>query len=201
MTIILRLFLTLLTLSACSCAQTRYARTPAGNFSGKLIVEWVGHDAFVFRPDAQRPFTFTRHNGQVIQPGTMFTDGGSIPRPLWSIRAYSPWGFGPGYMIHDWLFTAHHLQIPPDPDYNFQDSANVLAECIKTLMEDVDTSKNIRRDPFALYSIYLAVSSPVAKHWWDKHPSVLPAPGVPERVKVTTLKRKVIAREILDFGS
>jgi hypothetical protein len=57
-----------------------------------LLVEWIGPDRFILRPDPDptQRLTFTRANGDVITPREMYTDGGSIPRPLWVFRGLSP---------------------------------------------------------------------------------------------------------------
>src|SRR5437016_1616727 len=73
-----------------SCASSKYNKVPKGEVGGLLTIEWVGPDKFIYRPNAKRPFYFKRANGEIIQPKSMYTDGGSIPRPLWAIRGYSP---------------------------------------------------------------------------------------------------------------
>ena len=35
----------------------------------------------------------------------MYTDGGSIPRIAQAFNGFSPWGYAPAYMIHDWLLS------------------------------------------------------------------------------------------------
>lgn len=73
------------------CAS-QYEKTKMGGLSGRLIVEWLEPDSFLFLPDDKRPLTFTRSTGEAITPGKMFTDGGSIPRPLWALKNYSHGG-------------------------------------------------------------------------------------------------------------
>jgi hypothetical protein len=65
----------------------------------------------------------------------MYTDGGSIPRFLWGVKGYSPWSYAPAYIVHDWLFEAHHCGYTPDNRYSFEDSVAVLAEGLKAVME------------------------------------------------------------------
>jgi hypothetical protein len=72
-------------------------------------------------------------------------------------KGFSPWGFGPAYIIHDWIFYAQHCYIDRREidkegydairfrdvygygDYRkieFGDSATILAEVIKTIIDD-----------------------------------------------------------------
>jgi len=77
-----------LTLSG--CATVDYFHTQAGHFTGSVFVMWVGEGNgsgdgnFLFVPDPRDPLIFTRahsqSHGAVIQPGLMYTDGGSIPK-------------------------------------------------------------------------------------------------------------------------
>nr|WP_249779640.1 DUF1353 domain-containing protein [Bradyrhizobium sediminis] len=39
----------------------------------------------------------------------MYTDGGSIPRIAQIFNGLSPWGFGPAYIVHDWIFLRSQL--------------------------------------------------------------------------------------------
>lgn len=144
------------------CASAQYARVEKGTLQGKLIVQWIDADQFIFIPDSTDPLTFTRSNGDRITPGKMYTDGGSIPRPLWAFRNYSPWGYGPAFVVHDWLFDMHHCQLPGHEKYTLDDAAMVMAEVMKTMMEETD-----RRDSLTLYAMYEAVRSPIAKDLWD----------------------------------
>src|SRR3954470_3912513 len=91
-----------------TCQTLNYERIRTGEIGGRLTIEWIGPDQFIYRPDAERPFYFKRANGEVIKPGSIYTDGGSVPRLLWAMRVYSPWAFGSAYIAHDWLFAAHH---------------------------------------------------------------------------------------------
>jgi hypothetical protein len=110
----------------CGCSTLHYDRTQPGELKGKLTVEWVRPDEFVFRPDKHRPLTFIRRNKDVITPGLMYTDGGCIRRPLWAIRSYSPWGYAPAY-IHDWLFHVKNCQLPGHEKLTLEESAWVLS--------------------------------------------------------------------------
>ncbi len=145
------------------CSSQAYRDTQEGAFSGAIDVRWIKNDYFLFIPNKDDPFTFTRSDGRTIQPGAMYTDGGSIPRFFWGVKGFSPWGYAPAYIVHDWLFVAQHCDYPPDNQFTFEESALILAEALKTIME-TDTST---RSYFAFNSIYDAVKTPIAENLWD----------------------------------
>ena len=163
-----------------SCSAINYDKIPVGELHGKLTLEWVGPDQFIYRPDAQHPFYFKRANGEVIQPGSVFTDGGSIPRPLWVFRGYSPWGFGSAYVAHDWLFSAHHCGYPEAKNHTVFTAADVLSECIKTLMEQGKNKPNSLRNPSLLVTIDEAVRSKIAQDLWNNGKCTVPPADSPE---------------------
>jgi hypothetical protein len=143
------------------CSAIHYERTSPGELKGKLLVQWIGPDKFIFVPDKENPLTFKRHNNDQITPGTMYTDGGSIPRPLWAFRGYSPWGYAPAFIIHDWLFEMHHCQLPGHEKYSVDEAAWIMSEIMKTMMERYGVDK------FTLYTMFEAVNSPVAANLWE----------------------------------
>ncbi|WEX76106.1 DUF1353 domain-containing protein [Sinorhizobium numidicum] len=164
------------------CISLDYSDLKPGTFSGSLFVMWVGEGSassgdgrFVFVPDPKDPLTFRRSDsgapGAVIRPGLMYTDGGSIPKVAQMFKGLSPWGYAPAYMIHDWLFTAHHCILDGEDDarfddvrhVTFRDSAVVLGEAIRGLVE----AGSVRRDDIAGSAITAAVNSAVAKNLWD----------------------------------
>src|SRR5690606_5142581 len=102
-------------------------------------------------------------DGRQLVPQRMVTDGGSIPRLFWSIPGYSPWGFGPAFIIHDWVFQAHHCNSPDEAWVTFPDSARILGEGIKYLM----VAGHAPEDPTTFSAIVSAVGSPIAKNLWD----------------------------------
>jgi hypothetical protein len=112
-----------------------YAGLGLGRFQGRPTVQWNGMDSFVFLQDTAAPFSYTTARGRIIAPNSMSTDGGTIPRIFQVLRKFSPWGYGPSFVIHDWLFAAHRGALAPDADWAFEDTAMVLAESMKSLME------------------------------------------------------------------
>ncbi len=166
-----------LALAAAGCASVAYEETTAGRFAGSVIVMWVGEGdgrsgdgRFVFAPDPDNRLTFTRPDGTIIRPGLMYTDGGSIPRAAQAFRGFSPWGYAPAYMVHDWLFVARHcLNDGLDAErfrgldrIEFEASARILAEAIRALI----AARQVRADDVAPSAITWAVATPVAQESW-----------------------------------
>ncbi|MCK9621346.1 MAG: DUF1353 domain-containing protein [Methylobacter sp.] len=157
-------------LSSAFATAKDYDEFQLGKLEGKLIVQWIGPDQFLFIPDRQKPLKFTRSNGSVIQPGRMLTDGGSIPRPIWILRNYSPWGYAPAFIVHDWLFDMKHCKLPGYEAFSHRDAADVMAEVMKSMME----TKLVAVDKATLFSMHLAVSSPIAERLWKEGKCVPP---------------------------
>jgi hypothetical protein len=146
-----------------SCSRFAYDQIQPGKFEGKLTIRWVEPDRFVYIPDRLDPLSFTTPGRPPIVAGIMSTDGGSIPRLFWGVPGYSPWGYAPAYIIHDWLFLAHHCAFPEYQTIEFEDSAQILAEGIKTLM----VAGIAPEDETTLWAIYEAVKSRIAKSIWN----------------------------------
>lgn len=164
MRLALTLAIGIATVALCGCGSQSYRDTQAGKFSGDLDVRWVRNDQFLFVPSAAKPFTFVRTNGRHIAPGPMYTDGGSIPRFLWGASGLSPWGYAPAYMVHDWLFEAKHCGYPADGNFTFEETAVVMAEGLKAIM-DADAAV---RDDFVFGAIVAGVRTPIARKIWDE---------------------------------
>jgi len=143
---------------------------PVGRFEGEPRLVWVAPDLFLHEPLSSAPFRFVRASGESIAPGRMFTDGGSIPRALWSIRDFSPWTYGPAFLIHDWLFDLHHCGLD---DRSFEAVRDIMLEGVRTLMETGVCKLN--RLAFDL--IYAGIDSFVARQVWNRPGCTLPAQG------------------------
>jgi len=171
----------LLLLGACAIS---YSAIGLGRLGGRVVAMWVGEDKFIYvpAPKAGSFYFETAKSGKRIEPGLMYTDGGSIPRFAQSLKGFSPWGFGPAYVIHDWIFYGHHCIVDglndgrfnDVKDVTFDESALILAEVIKTLVDYGQVSENV----FAADVISNAVDSSVARALWD-------APGICERGRVS----------------
>jgi hypothetical protein len=150
---------------------------PIGKFNnlGSLRLRWVEPNLFEFLPRADA-FSFARANGETITPRNCFTDGGSIPRMVRVDAKMDPWGYGPAYILHDWLFDTHHCEIfNNQPGRSLGDANAVLMEAIHTL-----TAVGIAAgDPIAFNLIYAAVSSFVGRSLWNE--AVLACPLPPDK--------------------
>lgn len=153
-----------ISLAVAGCAPQPYRDTPQARFTGVLEVRWVRNDYFLFLPNRDAPFTLVRANGAKLQPGPMYTDGGSIPRFLWGVEGYSPWGYAPAYIVHDWLFEAHHCGYEPDDKHTFEESVEVMAEGLKAVMEAAPEVRNY----FVFDTVVRSVASPIARRLWDQ---------------------------------
>jgi len=152
-----------------------YARLKVGKFHSRPTTTWNGYDpknnrpTFFYRKSA---FAYTTSRGRKIVPGDMDTDGGSIPKILHSVGKFTPWSYGPAFIIHDWIFVAHKCGRTPDNNISFEQSAEIMAEAIKTLMEvgfvnvDGETQKFPKAED-TLYLMHKAVRSKFARNLWN----------------------------------
>lgn len=169
-----------------SCASPRIDLKDPGSLEGVLMVFWVGEDNFVYYPYNKNPLTYhlpeslqARLGGiKSIRPGLHYNDGGSIPRAVRGVEGFSPWGYGPAYAVHDWLFAAHHCIVTEQRDLlderdkeetakveqvNFPASADILAGVISALVLE----KRVPPRAVAPGAIYSAVDSFVARNIWN----------------------------------
>ena len=136
-----------------------YPDFPIGTFEGEPSLVWVKPDIFRMEPNTPR-FRFIRSTGEVIEPGRMFTDGGSIPRALWFVKDLSPWSYAPAFLIHDWLFDCHHAGTT---DKSFEEVRDIMLEGLRTLME----SKLCEPNRLVFDLIYSGIDSFIAHRVWD----------------------------------
>lgn len=164
-----------------SCGHVDYPGAPPGEFKGSLFVMWIdnggplGDGTFVYVPNPNDPLTFTRSatgTVQTIRPQMMYTDGGSIPRIAQVFEGFNPWGYAPAYMVHDWLFVARHCNVDglaneeeaKIANMGFQESADIIAEAIKTLI----VSKKVSENDVAPGVISSVVAGPISQGLWNK---------------------------------
>jgi hypothetical protein len=158
-------FIAVLFLAA--CATWSHDNIRDGIFDGVATVEWAGEDSFIYRPSKEHPLSFQpsfwKGTNKRIVPRLMYTDGGSVPRFFWNIPGLSPWGFGPAYVIHDYIFAVHRCgwYDPDVAEINFDKSAEVLAEVGKALID----LHYIKHD--ALDAIVWGVKTHYARTLWD----------------------------------
>jgi len=166
------------------CATQHYEQTQAGKLEGDLVVQWYKPNNFMFIPSEDHPLKFIRAgNGDVIQPDRMWTDGGSIPRQFWVFKNYSPWGYGPAFIVHDWLFHMQDCQLPGHDNYDLKAAATIMSEVMKTLLEDPQFDYG---DKTSMYLMYKAVQTePARKAWEDQDCKPVPETierGLPDEV-------------------
>ncbi len=187
-----------------ACVSVQYDPYTPSYFTGSVLVIWVGETEgssgdgkFLFIPNPNDRLTFHRNasdtHGRMIEPGLMYTDGGSISKVAQVFNGLSPWGYAPGYMIHDWLFTARHCLVDGSSDkkydqvrdIDFDEFAKILNEAISALINQ----RLVKRNDLAIGAITGAVDSFVARNLWDEQ-------GACERLKVSdadlAAARKVI---------
>jgi hypothetical protein len=182
----LRHAVSLTVLALASCGSIDYDEVPeTSKFDGRLFIMWVGEGSaysgdgrFVFIPNPKDPLTFTRFDesgvavGLPIKPEIMYTDGGSIPRLATVFKGLSPWGYAPAYMVHDWLFIAHHCNVDKTPTeeeqrvsgLEFSDSSFIMAEAIKALQ----VSGQVQNNDVAGFAVSSAVSGPISRSLWNR---------------------------------
>lgn len=91
--------------------------TTQSSLKGILLLQWDREDGFILVPDNSDPLTYRRTGFPSLTPGRMRTDGGSIPRIFWSFAHYSPWAYGPAYVLHDWLYHQHRCHVSTGYDF------------------------------------------------------------------------------------
>lgn len=175
-----------------------------GDLRGHLYVQWIGgNDEWIYRVQPKDPLSFKPSFLSVaITPKDMYTDGGSIPQVFRSIDGLSPWGLGPAYIMHDWLFEVHRCPnrqsdptIPQEvKNITFEQSAQVLAETAKYLI-DAGLSSGANLD-----AIRWAIETNIARRMWDRPPEgnecALPTPAfIASRMKANAIGRPLVVAD------
>jgi hypothetical protein len=162
------------------CATWIPQEVGTGELKGDVEVRWVGQDRFIYLK-TENPLSFKPSFMNVaIVPDVMFTDGGSIPQVFWGIPGLSPWGLGPAYIIHDWIFEVHRCGRDAPPEVKaitFDQSALILAEVGKELIR-----AGLIRDDM-LDAIVWAVRTRYARSLWDR-------PGTPDECTTPHVLRR-----------
>jgi len=142
-----RALVLLLSLLAPSLGAAQDIKATAPSLSGNLLVQWNDERRFIYVGDDAQPLLFKGSDGRQIKPGRMYTDGGSIPRVFWAFPGFSPWGYAPAYVIHDWLFHQHRCHNDSAPnDYAMAQANLVLDDLIEILFNKhlVDRNETAR---------------------------------------------------------
>lgn len=191
-----------------SCGKLDYDRLPDdGEFQGSLLVMWVGENTtnagsgrFVFVPAPGDELRFVRGAAAAgdtvteIRPGMMYTDGGSIPRQVQFFKGFSPWGYAPAYMVHDWLFVARRCwqedgaseEEKAIAQLDFIETAEIIGEAIKALIKD----GTVQQNDVAPGVISRTVAGPISERLWEK-----PAPCRDDRVSAAHREQVAAALE------
>lgn len=169
-------------LALTACGPDLYKSAEPGEFTGRIYLMWIddggplGDGTFVFVPVPGQELKLKRKNPAatvaVIQPEMMYTDGGSIPRVAQAFKGFSPWGYAPAYMVHDWLFLAKNCNTDgmakgrelEVTDMTFRESADIMAEAIKTLV----TERKVKPNDVSESLIPSAVGGPISESLWDR---------------------------------
>lgn len=126
-----------------------------------------GEREYLYIPHATDPLRFRRASGELIQPGRMVTDGGTVPRVAWVVPDINPWTYIKAYLVHDWDFSRHHCDTTYGRD--FEGTNLTLGEGIYTLMRAGEVGTDWRK----VELVHEAVSSFVGREVWNR----LWAPG------------------------
>ncbi len=178
----MRAFLIALTVALAACGPNIYDDASVGKFSGRIFLMWIddggplGDGTFVFVPVPGHELNFDRTNPEatvdMIIPEMMYTDGGSIPRLAQAFKGFSPWGYAPAYMVHDWLFIAKNCNtdgkpIGKEPEIakmEFEESADVMAEAIRTLVYQ----KMVKPNDVSEHVIPGVVGGSISRGLWEQ---------------------------------
>lgn len=178
----MRAFALFVVLALSACGPNIYDQAKPGTFSGRIFLMWIddggpsGDGTFVFVPVPGQELTFRRRNPAatvaVIQPDMMYTDGGSIPRIAQAFKGFSPWGYAPAYMVHDWLFLAKNCNTDGKAegsevdiaDMSFPESAAIMAEAIKTLVKE----RRVKPNDVSEMVIPSVVGGSISQGLWDQ---------------------------------
>lgn len=137
-----------------------------GRFDGELRLTWLGPRSYRFDPTAG--FRFTRASGEIITPGLMLTDLGSIPRPFWFIKDLDPWSYAYAFVLHDWGYEQHWIDVRNNQSgRSFDDNNRLCCEAIWTMMVAGIVPVSVAK----LWAVYIGISNPwTRRDYWDKIP-------------------------------
>ena len=154
---------------------------------GPNTASFLGDGEFLYVPVKGRELTFVRSDAanpsggsKTIQPRAFYTDGGSVPRLVQAAEGFNAWGYGPAYIIHDWIFVAkkclNDANLPNHDQYlndeilkvsemEFRESVSVMGETIKTLVRDHDIDDG---DSFSGPVITNVTAGLVSRQLWNE---------------------------------
>jgi len=128
-----------------------YDALPVGEFLNPLLLEWVGPERFV----VAGAFYYRTGDRELIACHGSETDGGTIHPLLQAVSKITRWKYGPAFVVHDKSWEI---------DMTFIESADLLAEAIKTMMVTGRVHENVGD----CYTIWQSVRSPLARRWFNR---------------------------------
>jgi Protein of unknown function (DUF1353) len=158
-----------------SCTTTPYdPELAGGDFTGEIILGWDDGIRFIYYPSDRYPLTYSFPEGHPlktsfgpIKPEAMYTDGGSIPRILWSVHGLSAWEYAPAYILHDWLFQRHYC-FKDDFKITLEQANAVFRDAL--VLTDLKLAENNKRAPQNRAQIRALIDGAVrsfSKTAWD----------------------------------
>ena len=119
-------------------------------------MRWLGPERFGYIPDDD-PLIFYRANGEIITPGEMETDGGTIMPILQVLSGVSRWSYAWAFLIHDWEWEIRRASGKSFTEVNL-----TLAEAMRTMQVMGVLSDR----PNDIINVYRGVMSSVARKLW-----------------------------------
>lgn len=152
-----------------------WKNTEVGSIEGKIRLIWDVDSSgkFIYLP-GDDPLIFIRKKegkeiDRIVLDKAFYTDGGSIPRIAHTSENYSPWKFGPAFLVHDWLFEMKHCELAGVEKYDYEKAADIMAEVIKTQLllteGEWHLSENTSDTVMPLFNIYRPVLDNSKKLW------------------------------------
>jgi hypothetical protein len=127
----------------------------------------IGDDEWQYDPLPGKPLTFTRSTGvKIVLDKPFLTDLASIPIWLGVVPGLAKWDLGPASVVHDWLYTQHHLG---QDVLGFNESNLCLEEMLLSLQPPWRTYRRCEA-----YVIREACGSPIGWAVWNGHSKLLP---------------------------
>lgn len=182
-----------------------------GAIGGVITLEWLDTREFVYLPLERDPLVYTFPPGvrisdnpqynndpglRRIRPRRMFTDSGSIPRPVWGLPGLSPLDYVPAYVVHDWLYLQRHCyrqkKGPFAPYDEFPYSLQAADYALFDALVLIDRKRNREeegRTPRNL--IRAAVSRFGSTHWNNENGRCETPPPRKQITRTETVRRKV----------
>jgi hypothetical protein len=167
-----------------SVPQSATAAEKKPLMKGTLLIQWDNENRFIYVPQAPDGLRFQTRDGREVKPERMYTDGGSIPRVFWSVKGLSPWGYGPAYVLHDWLFHVHRCGKDSAPNkYSLAQANDVLDDAIAFLI----ITKKVSSNELTRRLIKWGVDNFAKKAW--NEPCDEEPPGAKAAVPAITVER------------